>query len=666
MKQAIALGLSTVVSLAFAADTNSPPRLKTADLPPVVVVASRIGQTPGEMPCGVCSFNADTIRDSHSKSFAEFVDRETSAFVRTVNANPLQAQVALRGYGENSFGRCKIIIDGEELNAVEMESPNIARISLDQLERIEVLPGPQTVLHGDSSSAGVINVLTEKPGGDALFFSAHGGSCGTFGATARRTGLDKTSGNGYKASYNYLRSDGWRDNSGYQLHEAQAFAYGNFADETELVLSATSGYADYEMPGALTEAQYFENPRQSSRMDDTSRTWHGGLGLALKSWIDDATRLNAGLRYFRKERRTRWGEDGYANDYALDTLAFDPRLIVEGDNLEHGGRFTLGLDSAWDSYHVKDASGFMPPSPVFNRLRAAGFAHGQLGVSETLSLVAGVRHEEIWNRWEDNGDFDDAWRTFSLAAYEAGVVYTPSEDVKTYVRHTRFFRSPFCDEMSYCEPGGELRPETGYSLDAGAKASLAEDFEVAIDAYASRTRDEIFYNPYHSPSSWGWNGYNCNSPADVVRTGLDLSAAWKRDDAFALSAKYSLVNAQFDGGQFDGRDVPLVPASRLRAEVKVRLCSGLHAQAGYSHTGRQQLGGDFHNAHGGLASYGLVDFGLSYKPQTPRLKGFRLTLAIDNAFDKRFCDYAGYSDFQGTYFYPAAGRATSVSASFDF
>jgi hypothetical protein len=39
--------------------------------------------------------------------------------------------------------------------------------------------------------------------------------------------------------------------------------------------------------------------------------------------------------------------------------------------------------------------------------------------------------------------------------------------MKSYVKGTRFHRSPFCDEMNYTQTGQLLKPETGTSLDAG-------------------------------------------------------------------------------------------------------------------------------------------------------------------------------------------------------
>ena len=65
---------------------------------------------------------------------------------------------------------------------------------------------------------------------------------------------------------------------------------------------------------------------------------------------------------------------------------------------------------------------------------------------------------------------------------EVGLVYRPSENVKTFARATRFHRSPFCDEMNYTLDGELLEPETGYSADLGAEWDVTDEFALDVEA----------------------------------------------------------------------------------------------------------------------------------------------------------------------------------------
>ena len=57
-------------------------------------------------------FDAEAIARSGARDLPELLAKKANVQIRTLNANPLQAQVAMRGFGENSFGRVKIVVDG--------------------------------------------------------------------------------------------------------------------------------------------------------------------------------------------------------------------------------------------------------------------------------------------------------------------------------------------------------------------------------------------------------------------------------------------------------------------------------------------------------------------------------------------------------------------------
>ena len=60
----------------------------------------------------------------------------------------------------------------------------------------------------------------------------------------------------------------------------------------------------------------------------------------------------------------------------------------------------------------------------------------------------------------------------------------------------------------------------------------------------------------------------------------------------------------------------------------------------------------------------VFDAGATYEPSWA--KGWRLSLVVDNLLDRRYCDFAGWSDFSGAYCYPAAGRSILATLSCEF
>ena len=148
------------------------------NLPTVVVEASRTGKAPMELASHIETIGEAQIAASDAKNLPELAAHVPGLNVYHLSAvNPALAQIQMRGYGETGYGRVLMAVDGEFLNSFDMYAPNYARIPLGGVRKIEVLYGPQTVLYGDSASAGMINVITD-PGdySEKTYGEVHGGS----------------------------------------------------------------------------------------------------------------------------------------------------------------------------------------------------------------------------------------------------------------------------------------------------------------------------------------------------------------------------------------------------------------------------------------------------------------------------------------------------------
>ena len=70
---------------------------------------------------------------------------------------------------------------------------------------------------------------------------------------------------------------------------------------------------------------------------------------------------------------------------------------------------------------------------------------------------------------------------------------------------------PFIDEVAYHSRDDLLSPEHGWRADVGFDWSFLEEFNVAGNAYVSRTKNEIFYNPLFPYMSYGYPGFGDNA-----------------------------------------------------------------------------------------------------------------------------------------------------------
>ena len=629
---------------------------EVATLPTVTVYASRTGDTKDSMPASISVFTAADIEASGAHDLPELLKKKAGIDIHAMNGNPILTSIAMRGFGDNAFGRVKVVLDGEELNNVDMNAPNLTRIPLGSVERVEIIRGPSPVLYGDGAIAGVVNVSTDSHDYEKKTkITGKAGSQYTFGGNVQTKGGFEEEGVQYAAAYDYLRSEGYRRRSAYDIHTVNAGIRKNFDNGSSVGVKANYQNAFYELPGSLTYDQWKHHRKAADNKHDWTRSWSYGVGLdsKLKLADDQWLLIDANFSHqYRHAKMAAWGTDTEYNYY---NCAVSPRYVNEKDLFGFGNKFTAGFDFRFDGYKESPKGS---RSRNFDRDRYAVFAQEEFRIIDELSIIAGTRLERIGNRWKHYSGLNETRSHDLMGDFELGIVYRPIEGLKTYAKGTRFHRSAFCDELSYTQDGKFLDPETGYSLDIGAEWEFLDEFAFDINGYGMIMDDEIFYNPMLVPY-----GYNCNSPSKTRRIGMDTGLSWRRDKVAEASIRYGLVHADFDSGTYHGCDVPFVPNHRIRLEGGFWLFDDLEIKAGYTFVSKQYLSGDYANNGKRLPSYSLFDIGLYYTPSWA--EGWKASFTMDNILDRNYCDYAFYSDWGNSY-YPACGRSFMFTLSYEF
>lgn len=628
----------------------------------IVVEATRLESGIMETPQFVETFSKDEIRESGARDIMDALERNASVFVRHIGGgNPAMTQVSMRGYGENSIGRVLVKADGEILNNFDMNGSDFSRFPLSSVERIEVLHGPQTVMHGGNASAGMINIITEKPGYDEEgFVEFRGGSWETFGASAGLKGGDAEEMVSYHANGAWDHSQGWRDSSGYDLYRLNGGVRKDFDGGSFVKLSSFFSDSEYELPGPLTFAEWkcgrrdadpdysFYNYRQTSY----------GVNFSAKGVIDDEneikfeTTLSHRRDHFRAYQRT----DGYLQDSPFDNyaLSMTPQYVNIAALGRFDNEFTAGGTLRWDVR--KGCNSYAYPTYVWrqkedqSRWTMGGFTRDELFLSDSFSVFGGARLER---QMTDSESLRNPSRNDNLSAFEAGVNCHPVEDAKIFAKFARFYRTPFIDEVSYTS-GNLVSPERGWSMDIGGEVEFLDEFSAGGEVYVSETKNEIYYDPFRFD--------NFNLPGRTRREGIDLRLGWKREKTAQVALSYGFVNARVVDGDYDNKDVCAVPAHRAALNARWHLMDELSVRAGCRYTGEQYTISDLKNEYRKLKGYVLFSLGLEYEFAFEPLKGLVLAFDVDNLFDRDYCDYATY----GANFYPAAGRSFNITIRWTF
>ena len=149
---------------AEAATTQAPNPTRNGDegLGDIVVTAQRRAQNLREVPTAITAITSETLQARGVQQITD-LPALTPSLTVTQGTDPLQSSINLRGVGTSAFSiaiepSVAVIVDD-----VPLLQQAQAFSGLSDLERIEVLRGPQGTLFGKNASAGAINIVTQAP-----------------------------------------------------------------------------------------------------------------------------------------------------------------------------------------------------------------------------------------------------------------------------------------------------------------------------------------------------------------------------------------------------------------------------------------------------------------------------------------------------------------------
>lgn len=250
-----------VAAPAFAQEASTAPDASTtADsggLEEIVVTAQKREQNLQNVPVSVTALSAEALANNRVTDFSDLTRAASSLTVTQQTSSPNNA-IILRGIGTFAFSigvepSVAVIID--DLPVVQQAQ---AFDALGDVQRIEVLKGPQGTLFGKNASAGVVNIVTKDPSKTltgSLAFTA--GTDSDYRGEASLSGPLGDNGSGFRLSGFYHNYDGNVRNltSGHRLNDQEA--YGARA-KVKLVLSdnltftANGSYAKTTQGGTVT------------------------------------------------------------------------------------------------------------------------------------------------------------------------------------------------------------------------------------------------------------------------------------------------------------------------------------------------------------------------------------------------------------------------------
>jgi vitamin B12 transporter len=523
----------------------------SGDIDQIIVTGARTPLTINQVGNAVTVITRDDIEQRESRYIADLLRSVPGFSVSHTGVAGSQTQVRVRGSEANHV---LVLVDGVRANdPATGDEFRWEYLTTGDIERVEIVRGPQSSLWGSDAVAAVVHVITRKGSGDpSLAGYAEGGSFdtsnvglgGTFGGSnwSVSGGIEHLDTGGSNISRTGTEKDGS------DVTTASITAQLNATNTVTLDFSvrATDAYSqfdpvDFSVTGLPTDGDV---ATQSDNL-------YAQVGVRVEnSESRVAHRLSA--RYFESDNRNLvdGSEDSSSASDRL-TLMYQADISL-GENI-----LALALEHEQTNFEQRGAIVFGDPNQ-----------RQEMDVTSVIADYQGLSHDRFtWlvsARFDDNSDFDDAISGRLSLAYDVSDTTTLRGAVGTGRKNPTF------TEMFGFFPGQfignpELKPERSTSYDIGIDQELL-DGAVFLQATLFRQdlKDEIngfVFDPMTFLSSAE------NMPGKSTRSGVELGAQWQINRLFDLGAMYTYTDSEEQNAL--GEDVREVRRPRHAASLSL-------------------------------------------------------------------------------------------------
>ncbi len=420
---------------------------ETIELPSLVVTATRTAQTINRLSAASTVFTRQDIERLQVQSVPELLKQATSVDVSESGGLGKNSSVFIRG---TSSGHVLVLIDGVRIGSATLGTASFSSLSIDQIERVEIVRGSQSSLYGSDAIGGVIQIFTRKGqqkedhmptisidagGGSYDTAQVSGNVSGKYNQAWYSLGASHITTSGFNATSDTFKDndrDGYENTSfnarlGYQFNannSAEAFIIRS-QGENEFDNSFGADRNDFVIQniGLTTTMQLMDNwlsiltlgeSRDDSRQADgdffNTRRRMVGLSNKIKLGSNHEIIIGSDFRDDQVQSHVSYAESnrydigGYAEYYGRWFDWMDFNASVRGDEDEQFGShvtgnagFRIKLVNSDIDFVANFSSGYK--APTFNSLYFPNFGNPDLKPEESTTFEVGLEGEHNWGRW---------------------------------------------------------------------------------------------------------------------------------------------------------------------------------------------------------------------------------------------------------------------------
>ncbi|MBL0224849.1 MAG: TonB-dependent receptor [Geobacteraceae bacterium] len=630
----------------------------------VVVTATRTERKTDEVAAGISTVSREDIKNSRMFGIKEGLTGLAGVQSESKNGG-YDSRLIIRGAGlKAQYGVREIMV---LLDGVPITDPDgMTRfdfVDTQQVDRIDVVKGPNSTLYGANAAGGVVNILTKSPFEEinSLKFGYGDNNTQIYNLMSTLKTGDDTA---VSLSATRKSTDGWRQWNKFDSTQVGIKGAHMLSSKSSLELSLSYTNANIQLPGTLTKAAF-----ESDSTQLTSEPWkHSGryskiysTSMKLESEIGDfklkpvvyyqnwqhfhpVTGLinDGGAEIYGTDIQGDWNHSIFGASGTLTTGIAGQMDTPKGNKYAY--RDVITIPSGRITSTLSDAIGAEASRSDDSISKWGVYVQESIRPVKSLIIDAGIRLDQVFfdlssenylsfdyatGRYRTDRRTTNVNKEYTQVSPRFGAVYKINDVYSLYGTVSTGFQTPQSSEL---EKNQNLNPVKTLNYETGARARFEGGHSVDLSLFYMDVKDEVVL----SYLVGGETTYN--NAGSTTKKGIELSAKYQVIQGLFVGGTYTYSDFRYDkfnepinGSVFnrDGNQLPYVPEHQYNLYAFYKHASGFKAKLDTYSWGDYQVD----NANSG--KYNGYDF-LTNAMVGYEDKHWDITVDVNNVFDKHY------------------------------
>jgi len=587
----------------------------------IIVTAQKSGQSINEIGVAITAFNDDDIKNLGITQPLDLAAQTSNLNINNTFQNSIP-NVSIRGLGLNDYAVNNNPATGLYVDEVYLSSPAMLSFQLFDVERVEVLKGPQGTLYGRNTTAGTVTFVSKKPTEDAEGHISL--DYGTFGRTTLEAAVSGSLAEGLTGriagktvqqseghQYNRFTQDNvgevdttsWRAMLNWKPTEALNIllnVHGGTDKSDAWLVKVDNSFTDTD------DSDFPGDPFSSAGNDNTFMDVKSEGAALTANWnLSDTLMLTSVTGYEKYERHVMEDRDGselvhldaeYINEIEQNSQEFRLTYISDEWVLISGAFYGVDQIETRDRFDTTDLP--FPFQSVGNEYKqeakATGlYVHSEYQVNDDYKLTTGIRYTDETKDFTDaftfiyvdnvpsNGGtqidiFPKVSNDYDVTDFSGklGLDYSGIEDTLIYGSISKGFKSGnFQGQLTFTPSDLEsFKEEELIAYEVGFKSTLLENtMQLNGAAFFYDYTDMQMYGPLFFLEGVG-PLFGIDNVGDAELKGMELDLTWYAFDGLDINIGLGLLDTEVTKsvvvGVQEGSELPNSPKVNFNSNIR--------------------------------------------------------------------------------------------------